>query len=221
MNNSIFIENNKASITGIVANEPIFSHEVYDEKFYQFTIEVPRLSEVKDYIQVTISEKLLYSAELEIGKKIKINGQFRSYNNYSCIGNKLILTVFVKDIEIIDEENDYEEENPNYIYLKGYICKEPIYRTTPFGREISDILIAVNRSYNKSDYIPCIAWGRNAKYASTLSVGDCITVSGRIQSRDYQKKISEEEFENKTAYEISINKIDIVKHYENIYETYN
>ncbi len=221
MNNSIFIENNKASITGIVANEPVFSHEVYDEKFYQFTIEVPRLSEVKDLIQVTISEKLLCSAELEIGKKIKINGQFRSYNNYSSVGNKLILTVFVKDIEIIDDENYLEEDNPNYIYLKGYICKEPIYRTTPFGREISDILIAVNRSYNKSDYIPCIAWGRNAKYASTLSVGDCISISGRIQSRNYQKKINEEEFENKTAYEISINKIDIVKHYEDLYETYN
>ncbi len=221
MNNSIFIENNKASITGIVANEPVFSHEVYDEKFYQFTIEVPRLSEVKDFIQVTISEKLLCSANLEIGKKIKINGQFRSYNNYSNIGNKLILTVFVKDIEIIDEDNASEEDNPNYIYLKGYICKEPIYRTTPFGREISDILIAVNRSYNKSDYIPCIAWGRNAKYASTLSVGDCISISGRIQSRNYQKKINEEEFENKTAYEISISKIDIIKHFEDIYETYN
>ena len=127
----------------------------------------------------------------------------------------------MKDIEIIDGENDLEEDNPNYIYLKGYICKEPIYRTTPFGREISDILIAVNRSYNKSDYIPCIAWGRNAKYASTLSVGDCISISGRIQSRNYQKKINEEEFENKTAYEISINKIDIVKHYEDLYESYN
>ena len=216
MNNSIFIENNKAAISGIVVSEPTLSHEVYDEKFYQFTVEVPRLSEVKDYIQVTISEKLLCSVNLEIGKKIRITGQFRSYNNYSTIGNKLILTVFVKDIEIIDVII-YEDENPNYIFLKGYICKEPVYRTTPFGREITDILIAVNRSYNKSDYIPCIAWGRNAKYASNLSVGDCISISGRIQSREYQKKINEDEFINKTAYEISINKIDTSKQCEDVF----
>jgi len=218
MNNSVFVENNKATITGIVASEPVFSHEVYDEKFYLFSVEIPRLSDTKDYIQVTISEKLLCTMDLETGRCIRINGQFRSYNNFTNIGNKLILTVFVKDIEIIDinEMSENNEENPNTIFLKGFICKEPVYRTTPFGREITDLLIAVNRSYNKSDYIPCIAWGRNAKYASTLSVGDQVFVTGRIQSRNYQKKISETEVENKTAYEISISKIDLNKTSESL-----
>lgn len=209
MNNSIFIENNKATLTGTVATRPVFSHEVYDENFYLFTLEVPRLSDTKDYIQITISEKLLCAISLDIGLNVKINGQFRSYNNFSNIGNKLVLTVFVKDIEILDFDSELQEtENPNQIFLKGFICKEPIYRTTPFGREIADLLIAVNRSYNKSDYIPCIAWGRNAKYASSLTVGDGVSIYGRIQSRNYQKKITEDEIENKTAYEISISKID-------------
>ncbi len=212
MNNFVFTENNKVSICGVVSSEPVFSHEVYEEKFYIFTLEVPRLSDVKDYIQVTVSEKLMCSINLNIGLKIKITGQFRSYNNFSNIGNKLILTVFVKDIDVFtqDSEEDFFT-NPNQIILKGFICKEPVYRTTPFGREITDLLIAVNRSYNKSDYIPCIAWGRNAKYASTLSVGDNIIITGRIQSRNYQKKISDDEIENKTAYEISISKIDANK----------
>ena len=209
VNNSVFVENNNVEISGKVISTPIFSHEVYDETFYLFTIEVPRLSEVNDNIRVTISEKLLAAVPITTGITVSIKGQFRSYNNFSNIGNKLVLTVFVKDIEII--KNIFEEINPNTIYLKGYICKPPIYRTTPFGREITDILLAVNRSYNKSDYIPCIAWGRNAKYASTLNVGDSIAIKGRIQSRNYQKKISEDEFEDKTAYEISVSKITINK----------
>lgn len=207
VNNSVFAENNKAEIIGTVVSEPVFSHEVYDETFYNFTLEVPRLSEACDLIQITISEKLMTATPISIGLIAKIKGQFRSYNNFSNIGNKLVLTLFVKDIEIIDETNI--ESNPNSISLKGYICKPPIYRTTPFGREITDILLAVNRSYNKSDYIPCITWGRNAKYASCLSVGDSVSIKGRIQSRNYQKKISDEQIEEKTAYEISVSKISL------------
>lgn len=212
MNNSVFVENNKAEVIGTIVSEPVFSHEVYDETFYNFTLEVPRLSEVNDKIQVTISEKLMVAIPIEPGIKVSIKGQFRSYNNFSNIGNKLVLTVFVKDIEIIS--NIDEMINPNIIFLTGYICKQPIYRTTPFGREITDILIAVNRSYNKSDYIPCIAWGRNAKYASTLCVGDNISIKGRIQSRNYQKKISDDELIEKVAYEISISKISLNKNKE-------
>lgn len=219
MNNSVFVENNKAEIIGTVASVPVFSHEVYDETFYLFSLEVPRLSEVNDNIQITISEKLLAAVPVAPGMTVSIKGQFRSYNNFSNVGNKLVLTVFVKDIEIIDSID--ETVNPNSIYLKGYICKPPIYRTTPFGREITDILLAVNRSYNKSDYIPCIAWGRNAKYASTLCVGDSISIKGRIQSRNYQKKISEEEIEDKTAYEISVSKITVNKAKEYSQETYS
>ena len=139
---------------------------------------------------------------------MSVKGQFRSYNNYSEEGNKLILTVFARDIYLSDDE---DEANPNQIYLNGYLCKAPVYRTTPFGREITDILLAVNRAYNKSDYLPCIAWGRNARFSSTFEVGDNIKIWGRIQSRDYQKKISEDEIITKTAYEISVSKMEIAE----------
>lgn len=201
-------ENNKVTIAGTIITNPVFSHEVYGEKFYIFKLEVKRLSENADIIPVTISEKFFSVMNVEEGKKVLITGQFRSYNNFSSVGNRLILTVFVRDISEIDELSDYVA--PNNIFLNGYICKPPVYRTTPFGREIADILLAVNRAYNKSDYIPCIAWGRNAKYADTLSVGDNISVLGRVQSREYQKKISEDETENKTAYEVSVSKIEVI-----------
>ncbi len=201
-------ENNKVSISGTVASEPEFSHEVYEEMFYTFMLDTPRLSDAKDVVKITISEKFLAGDGIKPGDNVKIDGQFRSYNNFSNVGNRLILTVFVKDIEKLDSAEPIESSNS--IYLDGYICKQPIYRTTPFGREISDILLAVNRSYNKSDYIPCIAWGRNAKYAETLNVGDNVIIKGRIQSREYQKKLSESEFEQKTAYEVSVSKLERV-----------
>ncbi len=207
MNNTV-TENNKITIAGTVVESPEFSHEVYGEKFYTFKISVPRLSETCDIIPVTVSEKFFALLSIETGINVLISGQFRSYNNFSSTGNKLLLTVFVKNIEKIDNLDEYT--SPNNVYLNGYICKPPVYRTTPFGREISDILLAVNRSYNKSDYIPCIAWGRNAKYAESLSVGDNIAIYGRVQSRDYQKKISEDEIENKTAYEVSVSKLELL-----------
>lgn len=162
-----------------------------------------------DYINVTISEKLLKTMELVPGDEIEITGQYRSYNNYTGVGNKLILTLFAQDVK--SEEQITSSENPNKIYLNGFICKPPIYRTTPFGREITDIILAVNRAYGKSDYIPCITWGRNAKYASSLNVGDNIEIWGRIQSREYQKKLSEEDVQTKIAYEISVSKLQMVE----------
>lgn len=155
-----------------------------------------------------VSERLLSAEEFSVGDKVDIEGQFRSYNSYEKPNeNKLVLTIFAKDIH---HSNDSKNHNPNSLYLNGYICKAPIYRTTPFGREITDLLVAVNRSYNKSDYIPVIAWGRNARYAKTLQVGDNVRVWGRIQSRDYQKRISEEEIITKTAYEVSVNRMELV-----------
>lgn len=201
-------ENNKITMAGTVLTNPEFSHEVYGERFYLFKLSVPRLSETMDIIPVTISEKFFAGVTVEEGINVLIGGQFRSYNNFSSSGNRLLLTVFVRSIEIIENLDDYA--SPNNVYLNGYICKPPVYRTTPFGREIADILLAVNRAYNKSDYIPCIAWGRNAKYAEALSVGDNIIIWGRVQSRDYQKKISEDEVENKTAYEVSVSKLECV-----------
>lgn len=207
MNTVNYTENNKVVIAGTVASEPEFSHEVYEENFYTFMLDTPRLSDTRDIIKITVSEKFLVGDGISVGDRVKISGQFRSYNNFTNVGNRLILTVFVKDIEKTEEE----EENSNSICLNGYICKQPVYRTTPFGREIADILLAVNRSYNKSDYIPCIAWGRNAKFAENLKIGDNVIIKGRIQSREYQKKISETEFENKTAYEVSVSKLECVR----------
>ncbi len=207
MENTNF-ENNKVTVAGTVDSELTFSHMIYGEKFYLFKLTVPRLSENNDIINITMSERFFPIAKPCIGDKLLIQGQFRSYNNFSDVGNRLILTVFVKNIEKIDDADTIS--NPNKIFLNGYVCKPPVYRTTPFQREIADILLAVNRSYNKSDYIPCIAWGRNAKYAETLTVGSNLHIWGRIQSREYQKKINDEEYETKTAYEISVSKLEAV-----------
>ena len=203
------LDNNIVEIVGTIHGALTFSHEVYGEGFYKFILKVPRLSEISDYIPVTISERLLKDIELKPGDQVEISGQFRSYNNYSEDGNRLLLTVFARDINHLD--NDKKIKNPNHIYLNGYICKSPIYRTTPFGREITDILLAVNRAYNKSDYIPCIAWGRNARYSGSLEVGKNIKIWGRIQSREYQKKYSEDNIVTKVAYEVSISKMEISK----------
>jgi len=201
--------NNKAEVIGEVFSDFHFSHEVYSEKFYYFSIKIPRLSEIADYIIVTISENLLYAVNLKIGDIVMVSGQFRSYNNYTSYGNKLILTLFAKSISKTDKINYV-----NNIELNGFICKKPIYRTTPFGREITDILLAVNRTHNKSDYIPCISWGRNAKFAEKLNVGDNVFITGRIQSREYVKKADNDENITKIAYEISVNKIEFFNNNE-------
>ena len=202
MNNN-FEKNNIAHITGRVVEEPKFSHVILGEGFYDLKLSVPRLSEQFDTIPVTVSERLLNN--IKEGDELSINGQFRSYNKLEDGKSKLILTLFAKELLPLDQE----EENSNIINITGYICKEPIYRTTPFGREICDCLIAVNRAYNKSDYIPCIAWGRNARFVNNLGVGEKISLTGRIQSREYQKKISEDNTVTKTAYEISISSISL------------
>jgi single-stranded DNA-binding protein len=199
-------ENNIANISGKIVLEPKFSHEIYGEGFYNFSIEIPRLSKSEDKIIVTVSERLIPIKDLVIGKFVYVDGQFRSYNNYSGEGSKLLLTVFAREINFI--EGDDQNKNQNQIFLNGYICKKPVYRTTPFGREIADILVAVNRHYNKSDYIPCITWGRNARFSSNLNVGDNIKIWGRIQSREYQKKVEEGELLTKIAYEVSIAKLE-------------
>lgn len=202
------LDNNRVFLAGTVDSELIFSHMIYGEKFYLFKLKVPRLSENFDLINITISERFFPTIKPQIHDNISVQGQFRSYNNFTDVGNRLILTVFVKSIAYTDVYDN--RQNPNKIYLNGFICKPPVYRTTPFSREITDILLAVNRSYNKSDYIPCIAWGRNAKYAETLAVGENLQILGRIQSREYQKKINEDEYETKTAFEISISKMESV-----------
>ena len=200
------LENNVVHITGFVDSELSYHHEVYGETFYQFFLKVPRLSDSYDILPVTISERLLTDNQIAAGQKIQITGQFRSYNNYISEGNRLLLTVFAREfIHIPDEEI---VKNPNYLYINGYLCKPSVYRMTPFGREICDLLVAVNRSYNKSDYLPCIAWGRNARYCENLEVGKNIKIWGRIQSREYQKKL-ESSVLTKVAYEVSICKLEV------------
>jgi len=198
------MKNNKVFISGEIVSEPRYSHEVMNEGFYECDIKVSRLSDSYDTIPITISERLIADHELKIGDKFCGSGQFRSYNKVIDGKSKLMLTVFIREISSF-----YESENPNVIEITGYICKEPVFRTTPFKREISDVLIAVNRSYNKSDYLPCIAWGRNARYVKNFNVGDKVSIVGRIQSRQYQKKI-DDEFVTKTAYEVSLNRIELV-----------
>jgi single-stranded DNA-binding protein len=208
------IENNMVTISGKIVTEAEFSHEVYGEGFYIVYIQVPRLSDNYDVIPVMFSERLVSPDSIDVGFYLIIEGQFRSYNNYnSNSGHKLMLTVFAREIEMSDEE--VTNRNPNQIFLNGFVCRKPMYRTTPFGREIADILLAVNRAYNKSDYIPCIAWGRNARFAGTFEIGDNIRIWGRIQSRTYQKKLSEDEIEERIAYEISVSKMEVVKEKNN------
>lgn len=196
--------NNKIYLEGKVTSGLEFSHEMYGEGFYTFDLDVMRLSDSVDTLNITVSERLLNDIKLEVGIDVIVEGQLRSYNKFIDGSNKLILTVFARNIEPCLERS----KNPNEIFLDGYICKEPIYRTTPFGREIADVLLAVNRAYNKSDYIPTIAWGRNSRFCQSLSVGDNIKVWGRLQSREYQKKVSESEVVKKVAYEVSISKME-------------
>lgn len=202
--------NNRVFISGEIVSDAEFSHEVYGEGFYEMLVKVQRLSGQGDILPVTVSERLIADKDLKVGVTVNALGQFRSYNKLVDGKSKLMLTVFVR--ELIDEP---PIKNPNAIVLTGYICKPPVYRTTPFNREIADVLIAVNRSYNKSDYIPCIAWGRNARFAKNLAVGEKIAISGRIQSREYQKKITDDDIKTLTAYEVSISKLAAYENADN------
>ena len=214
-----YLENNYLTLVGKVTGEKTFSHEIYGEEFYIFKLSIARLSGNADIIPITVSERLINDDMLKEGNKLLVKGQFRSYNSYENEKNKLILTVFAKDIiELHDEEENSENSEitkkdavTNEVVLIGYICKKPIYRQTPFGREIADLLLAVNRAYNKSDYIPSIAWGRNARFSQTLEVGTKVKVVGRVQSREYEKKFEDGRTETRVAYEVSIGSLEVVE----------
>ncbi len=202
------MENNKVTVIGTIASEFTFSHAVYGEGFYLVDLSVNRLSEQADIIPLLISERLIDVNRDLRGSTIEAIGQFRSYNRHEGPKNRLVLSVFVREVNFLEEFTDYTKTN--HIFLDGYICKEPIYRKTPLGREIADLLVAVNRPYGKSDYIPCISWGRNARFASGFTVGTRVMIWGRVQSREYTKKISETECEKRIAYEVSVSKLEYV-----------
>ena len=201
------IENNQVVILGEVVSRFEFSHEIFGEGFYMVDVKVPRLSDSNDIIPLMVSERLIDVEEDYCGQNIMVQGQFRSYNRHEERRNRLVLSVFAREIEFVDETP--ESSQTNQIFLDGFICKEPIYRKTPLGREIADLLIAVNRPYGKSDYIPCICWGRNARFASSFTVGTRCEIWGRIQSREYIKKLSEEDAEKRVAYEVSVSKLEL------------
>ena len=205
MTDKVF-DNNQVTIAGEIMGGFTFSHDVFGEGFYVMDISVGRLSESNDIIPIMVSERLVDVKKDYTGMHAVINGQFRSYNRHEESRNRLVLSVFAREIEIMEEPN--EDVRPNYIFLDGFVCKPPIYRKTPLGREIADVFLAVNRPYGKSDYIPCICWGRNARFAESFSVGEHIQIWGRIQSREYQKKLSETEFERRVAYEVSVSKLE-------------
>ena len=200
------IENNKVSVIGEVVSEFTFSHEVFGEGFYLVSLAVSRLSDQVDVIPLMVSERLLDVKQDYRGQTVEAIGQFRSYNCHEGVKNRLVLSVFVRELNFLEEFTDCTKTNQ--IYLDGYICKEAIYRKTPLGREIADLLLAVNRPYGKSDYIPCIAWGRNARYASGFAVGSRVRVWGRVQSREYTKKLGETQCEKRVAYEVSVSKLE-------------
>lgn len=200
------IKNNKVTIMGEVVSGFTFSHEIFGEGFYMMDVRCQRLSENFDTVPVMVSERLMDVEKDYSGQLISISGQFRSYNRHEEQKNRLILSVFAREIEFLDEVPGGSESNQ--IFLDGYICKKPVYRKTPLGREIADVLLAVNRPYGKSDYLPVIFWGRNARYATYFKVGERMCVWGRIQSREYVKKLDDERTETRTAYEVSASRIE-------------
>ena len=203
------MENNQVTVMGEIVSDFSFSHEIYGEGFYMVDVLVKRLSESFDCIPVMVSERLIDVNSDCKGLLVCINGQFRSYNRHEERKNRLVLSVFARELEFVE---DIEPSfRTNQIFLDGYICKEPIYRKTPLGREIADLLLAVNRPYGKSDYIPCICWGRNARFASNFRVGERCAVWGRIQSREYMKKLDEEQVEKRVAFEVSVSKLEVVE----------
>ena len=203
------IENNQVVIMGEIVSDFSFSHEIFGEGFYMVEVKVERLSDSSDIIPLMVSERLIDVKADYRGQLIMVTGPFRSYNRHEERKNRLVLSVFAREIEFVDEIE--ESAKTNQIYLDGYICKEPVYRKTPLGREIADLLLAVNRPYGKSDYIPCICWGRNARYANHFHVGTRCEIFGRIQSREYMKKLSEEQAEKRIAYEVSVSKLELLE----------
>ena len=201
----MFERSNRIIIKGSIAAPPVYDHSVLGEAFFKMTVAAKRLSGTADFVPVTVSERLLGEDEsaYDEGEPILISGQIRSYDQRTENGNHLILTVFAREISVPEAGEDVNEAE-----LVGHIVKPVVYRTTPFSREIADMLISVGRRYGKNDRLPAIAWGRNARFAGGLMPGDAVAVRGRMQSRRYQKLLPNGETLERTAYEISCSSIE-------------
>lgn len=209
------IINNQVTIMGRLVSKFSFSHEVYGEKFYTAELSTERISRQHDILPIMVSDRIVDAISKEwTGQTVKVSGQLRTYNKHEEDRNRLLLFVFVRELEAWEDDGTERPNDENSIFLDGYICKQPNYRETPLGREIADAILAVNRPYGKSDYIPCIVWGRNARFVSGLEIGAHIQLRGRLQSREYQKKIGEDEVETRIAYEVSVSRIEVVEETE-------
>lgn len=195
--------NNRMLTAGYLAGTPQRSHEVMNEPFYSAVLNVKRLSGAMDSIPITIPGKLIVEGQSLEDKLLLVQGQVRSYNKIVEGSGRLMVTLFAQSI-VPTQDN----ETLNRVELTGALCKPPVYRSTPFGREICDMMLAVNRAFGKSDYIPCIAWGRNAQFASRFRVGDKVHLTGRLQSREYQKLLESGEYITRNAFEVSAFTLD-------------
>lgn len=196
------------SMTGEIVSEPCLVHEGRGERLYMAYILTRRTSGVTDRIPLMIPGELIGPGDCT-GRMASVEGQFRSYNRHGDGKSRLILSVFVKELRLLETGWPVDCACNNQVFLDGFICKAPIYRKTPKGREIADVILAVNRPHGKSDYIPCIVWGRDAWDVSRLDVGAALRISGRIQSREYDKMLSETESETRVAYEVSAIEVGI------------
>ena len=187
---------NRITLRGSLAELPAFSHENHDKRFHRFILEVERLSGAVDLLPVIVSEEVLCTMDLSGGSMLEITGQIRSFNSRAATGRKLVISVYAETLTAV------EGEAVNDVALTGVICKPPVYRRTPLGREICDVMLAVNRPYRRTDYIPCIFWGRTATAVRQAQVGQSVALTGRLQSREYIK-ILEQGSEQRTAYEVS------------------
>ena len=189
-------EHNQVNLCGVLAELPAFSHEHRGRRFYRFPLEVERLSGAVDILPVLVPENVLCAMDLSGGDMLEVSGQIRTFNNKTDTGRRLVISVYAERLASCQGEPE------NDILLTGAICKEPVYRQTPLGREICDVMLAVNRPYHRADYIPCIFWGRLANLVRECPVGQLLQLTGRLQSREYLKVLGEES-ERRTAYEVS------------------
>ena len=197
---------NAGRFVGCVLSEPVFSHENHGEDYFRIMLQIARLSGSADTLPLLVSRTQLEQTPVFAGERLAAEGEVRSFNNRSGVGSKLVLTVFVRTLRSAQAD----EPDCNRLTLQGTLCRAPIYRRTPLGREICDLTLAVNRRYGRADYLPCICWGTVARNCAERAVGDELRLEGRFQSRSYVKKLGEQSV-SRTAYEVSAMSVQLLE----------